>query len=244
MRRRGSDAPTAIEKLSPRSLTSDSSSLATLSTNGRRTIVSGVNLEAPRRDLGDVEHLIDEMPKVRRRGGDAIDGRHLARRQVAVDAVLEQLHEADDRVERRAQLVRDVGEEFAFRGVRARDLAVESLELRGSTGDANGLPAFANEAVAEQRDGEETQDPERDSQGPKSSRGRRRASTRACREPRRDGRGDETAQRVAFTDDDRPSPAGDQRGRDRSLGPLHDRTQRRRSRRRGRRDSAAQPLTA
>jgi hypothetical protein len=61
VRTRGSDAPTAIEKLRPRSLTSDSSSLATLRTNGGGRAFP----DAPRgdrRDLRDVEHLIDEMP--------------------------------------------------------------------------------------------------------------------------------------------------------------------------------------
>src|SRR5690349_14053922 len=89
----------------------------------------GMYLEAPGRDLGDVEYLIDEMPEMCRRGGDSINRRSLAWRQIAVNAVLEELDESNDGIERRPELVRNVCEEFAFRGVRARDLAVQSFEL-------------------------------------------------------------------------------------------------------------------
>src|SRR5207248_1901298 len=44
-------------------------------------------LETPSSDLRDVEHLVDEMPQMRRRRGDAIDRRHLPRREVAVNTV-------------------------------------------------------------------------------------------------------------------------------------------------------------
>jgi len=80
-------------------------------------------------------------------------------------AVLEQLHETDDGVERRAEFMRDVREEFALCGVGARDFAVESLELGRSVGDADGLPPFADEAIAEQGDGEEAEGPQRHAKG-------------------------------------------------------------------------------
>ena len=110
-----------------------------------------MHLESAGGDLRDVEHLIDEMSQMRRRRGDAVDRRHLSRREIAVDAVLEQLDESDDRVERRAQLVRDVGEKLALRRVRARHFAVQPLELRRPLGDANRLAALANDAEAEKR---------------------------------------------------------------------------------------------
>ena len=47
VRTRGRDAPTVIEKASPFSLTSDSSSLATFSTNGRSTMVSACTSSRP-----------------------------------------------------------------------------------------------------------------------------------------------------------------------------------------------------
>ena len=65
---------------------------------------------------------------------------------------LQQLDESDDRVERRAQLVRDVREELALRRVRARDFAVQPLELRRPLGDAHRLAPLANEAEAEEHD--------------------------------------------------------------------------------------------
>ena len=123
-----------------------------------------MHLEPTRGDLRDVQHLIDEMSQMRRRRGDAVDGRHLSRREIAVHTVLQQFDESDDRVERRAKLVRDVREELALRRVRARHLAVQSLELRRALGDANRLAALANDADAEKRDRRETQHPEHDPQ--------------------------------------------------------------------------------
>ena len=88
-----------------------------------------VHLETAGGDLRDVEHLVHEMAQVRRRGSDAIDRRNLPRREVAIEAVAQQLDEADDGVERRPQLVRDVGEELALRLVGALHVAVQALEL-------------------------------------------------------------------------------------------------------------------
>src|SRR5512143_3324593 len=119
-------------------------------------------LEAARRDLGDVEHLIDEMAKMRRRCRDAIDGWYLSRRKIAVHAVLEQLDETHDGVERRSQLVRDVGEEFALRRVRSSHLAVQSLQLGRSFRDATRLSSFSNQPKAKEGDGGQTHHPERD----------------------------------------------------------------------------------
>ena len=64
-----------------------------------------MNLEAAGGNLCDVEHLVDQAPEMIRRRGDPIHGRHLTRREVAIYAILEQLDESDDRVERSAQLV-------------------------------------------------------------------------------------------------------------------------------------------
>src|SRR5438094_7837782 len=82
-----------------------------------------VNFESSRRDLGDVEDLIDEMSQMSGRCRNALDGRCLTRRQVTVNAVSQEIDEADDRVERRAQLVRDVGEKLALHPVGAQELA-------------------------------------------------------------------------------------------------------------------------
>ena len=64
VRTRGSVAPTAMDRFRPRSLTSDSSSLATLSTNGRRTMRLRMDLQSTGGNLRDVEHLVDEMAQM------------------------------------------------------------------------------------------------------------------------------------------------------------------------------------
>ena len=125
----------------------------------------GVHLESPGGDLRDVEHLVHEMSQVCGRRRDAVDGRNLARRQIAVHTVLEQLDETNDRVERRSQLVRDIGEKLALRRVGARHFAVQSLELRGTFGDANRQTTFADHAKSEKCDGGETQRPEDEPKG-------------------------------------------------------------------------------
>ncbi len=85
------------------------------------------------------------------------------------------------------------------------------------------------QAVAEQRDGEEAQDPERDPQGLEGhlvgddKRPHERVGNLDA-----NGRGERPTQRVAFADDDDRLPAGDQRGRySLARGPLYDRAQRR-----------------
>ena len=135
----------------------------------------GMNLETAGGDLRDVEHLIDEMAQMRRRRRDPVDRRHLPRRQIAIHAVLQQLDEADDRVERRAQLVRDVREELALRGWRAGPRST-AARARRTLGDAHRLPALSQHATAKDDDGNESQGPKRDTQRLASRHARRGAS--------------------------------------------------------------------
>src|SRR5206468_6194991 len=65
----------------------------------------GVHFEPASGDLGDVEYLVDEVPQMRRGGRDAFHRRRLTSGEVAVDAVAQQVHETDDRVQRGSQLV-------------------------------------------------------------------------------------------------------------------------------------------
>ena len=58
-------------------------------------------------------------------------------------AVVQQLGEADDRVERRAQLVRHVREELALEPVRFLDAAVLQLELDRAPADLLDAAALA-----------------------------------------------------------------------------------------------------
>ncbi len=89
--------------------------------------VLAFELDAARGDLGEVEHVVDEREQVPAAGVDVADVLHLPVVQGAEELLLEQLGEADDRVERRAQLVRHAGEEAGLRvalplGLVARDL--------------------------------------------------------------------------------------------------------------------------
>ena len=82
----------------------------------RRQLVGEVH--APRLDLRDVEDVVDELQEVAARDQDVADVALLLVVEVAEELLLEQLREADDRVERRAQLVAHVREEGALGLVR------------------------------------------------------------------------------------------------------------------------------
>src|SRR3954467_5994336 len=88
-----------------------------------------MHLQPASGDLRDIQDLIDEVPKMRGRRGDAIDRRYLPGRQVAIKPVPQQLDESDDRIERSSELMRDVREKFALRLVRPLHIAVQSFEL-------------------------------------------------------------------------------------------------------------------
>ena len=94
-----------------------------------------------------------------RRGGDPVDRRYLARREIAVKAVSKELDESDDCVERCPQLVRDVGEELALRLVRPFHVAVEPLEFDGTSSDVQCAPLLAQEAEREENGSPHTERP-------------------------------------------------------------------------------------
>ena len=86
----------------------------------RRQDFLGVHRHRAGLDLGQVEDVADQVEQV---GAGAVDGAgefHLLRRQIAVRIFGELLAEDQDAVQRRAQLVRHVGQEFrlVFRGQR------------------------------------------------------------------------------------------------------------------------------
>src|SRR5215212_2244271 len=78
------------------------------------------NPDAPGLDPRHVEDVVDDGEEVLAARADvaAVLG-VFVRAQRAEDAALHHLREADDGVERRAQLVAHIGEEFGFRAVRA-----------------------------------------------------------------------------------------------------------------------------
>ena len=68
-------------------------------------------------DLRQIEHVVDQLQQVPGAGEDVAEVLPVLRRDRPDLAVVHQLGEADDRVERRAQLVRHVGEELALEPV-------------------------------------------------------------------------------------------------------------------------------
>ena len=88
-----------------------------------------VHFHPPRLDFRDVEDVVDQRKKMARGVGDVREEapRHVAAHRRA--AFEEDVGEADDRVERRAQLVAHVREELALRTVGIDDQLVGALEL-------------------------------------------------------------------------------------------------------------------
>ena len=93
---------------------------ATMSRRLVNAMSSASTVTVPELDLGEIENVADQVQEV---GAGAMDGAgelDLSRREVAVRIVGELLAQDEDAVERRAQLVRHVGEELrlVFRGQR------------------------------------------------------------------------------------------------------------------------------
>ena len=85
--------------------------------------ISALEMELAADDARDVEEVFDEP---RLRAGVAVDAFEGPRRLIgaARDGLQKDLQPAEDRVERRAQLVRQRGEEFVFQAARPGQLVV------------------------------------------------------------------------------------------------------------------------
>ena len=81
-----------------------------------------LELHAPGLDLGQVEHVVDQLQQVVAGLVDDVRMLDLLLAEVAGDVVAQLLAEDQDAVERRAQLVRHVGEELRFVAVGQRQL--------------------------------------------------------------------------------------------------------------------------
>ncbi len=91
--------------------------------------------ELARFDLRQVQDIVDQLQQVAPAGPDVPDELPLLRGLDGHPVHAQQVGEADDRVHRRTQLVRHVGEELALEPVRFLDLAVVALEaLRAQAG--------------------------------------------------------------------------------------------------------------
>ena len=89
-------------------------------------------------DLGQVEDVVDQREQVLRRALNAIQAFFLPRRELAVDPVEHQRRVADERVDRRPQLVRHAGEELRLEPVRLLQLARLPLEPGVLLGEVGG----------------------------------------------------------------------------------------------------------
>src|SRR5206468_8194025 len=99
------------------------------------------------------------MPEVSRRRGDPVHRRHLSRREISVESVTKELDEADDGIQRGAQFVRYIGQEFAFRLVRTFHIAIEPLELDRSSGDMQRALLFAKKSECQEQHAGDTKCP-------------------------------------------------------------------------------------
>src|SRR5215471_6463496 len=88
-----------------------------------------LQLHLPRLDLGEIKDVVDERQEMAARGEHVVEVFLLLRIQLAEHPLQQYLREADDRVERRAQLVRHVGQELRLVSACGLDLPVEPTEL-------------------------------------------------------------------------------------------------------------------
>jgi hypothetical protein len=105
--------------------------------------------------------------------------RYLPGCEIAVETIAQQLHEADDRIQWSAQLVRDVGEELAFRLVRSFHVAVQPLQLDRSSGNVQRSSLLAQQANRKEQDPAHTECPYDEASGARRDgvRGRHRPRT-------------------------------------------------------------------
>jgi hypothetical protein len=95
----------------------------------RQTEFRKFQFHPPRLDLGEVEDVVDEGQQVSSRFEDVGKVLGLLVVDLAEHPLVEHFREADDRVERRAQLVRHVGEELALVPARRLELAALRRDL-------------------------------------------------------------------------------------------------------------------
>ena len=77
--------------------------------------VLDVELDPTRLDLGEVEHVVDQVQEVSSRSRDPLQGLDVVAEPVVPGFLFQHLGEADDGVQRRAQLVAHVGQELTLR---------------------------------------------------------------------------------------------------------------------------------
>src|SRR5436189_1661647 len=99
------------------------------------------------------------MPQMRCRSGNPIHWWYLARCEIPVKTVAQQFDETNDGIQRRPQLVRDVGQEFTLRLIRALHVTVESLEFNRTSGNMECALLFSQEPKREEEHAGDTKHP-------------------------------------------------------------------------------------
>src|SRR6202022_4654274 len=92
--------------------------------------LAAVELRFARLELGDVQQVVDQDQEMLSILGNDVDVLALVARQDTAVAFEQQLREAEDRVQRRSQLVAHVGEELGLVLVRAFELRVDGSQSR------------------------------------------------------------------------------------------------------------------
>jgi orotate phosphoribosyltransferase len=122
----------------------------------------GMHFQAPSRHLREIEDLVHQLAQMARRCLDAMHRCGLARRQLTIEAVPHEVHEADDCIERRAELMRYVGEKLALDLIGAQQLSRQSLELSGSLGDPTRQPTLVGDGERENQQCDQARYPQTD----------------------------------------------------------------------------------
>ena len=113
-----------------RSLSIETALLQNLGNRDRREL----QLHPAGLDLGEVEDVVDQREQMLAGFEHVVDVGELALVQLAEHLLVQHLAEADDRVQRRSQLVRHRGEEVGLVAARRLELAVQRARARRSSG--------------------------------------------------------------------------------------------------------------
>ncbi len=88
-----------------------------------------IELKFARLDLGDIENVVDQFQQMHAAGVNVVDVAFVLRHlEVAEQLTSDDIGKADDRIERRAQLVAHIGEEVRFRAARGGEGEVGLLD--------------------------------------------------------------------------------------------------------------------
>src|SRR5438445_365190 len=114
-----------------------------------------LELHSPRLHFRQVEHVVDEGEEVMPGRADVPDVVRLLFVELAEHPLLQDVGETDDRVQRCAELVRHLREEFALVPARSLNLARRLSESRVGGGERRSLPRKSAEREGQAESGED-----------------------------------------------------------------------------------------